>query len=232
LREIHVINQAASVKADDFTQALAAVQLQLDQDFAPVWGLTVKLVEAPPVLPTDRTPPTAETIYVLGTTNQADALGYHLFDGRWPVGYVFADTAKSAGLDWCEVLSHEAIEQAVNPFAEDFMGTTDRNGVPIGVAKEPADPVESATYRKGGRTVTDFVFPEWFRRGPGATFDYLGKLHAPLSLLPGGYIPVTRDLRTFTQVFGAKVPLAKRCPDHYSRMGRILQRNRPHAAAL
>lgn len=238
MRTISVVNQASSVSGDDFGAALAAVQAQVTEDFAPAWGVAARFEElhAPPG---DPHAVTRETIFVLDDADQAGALGYHeLGAAGVPVGFVFARTARAAGEDWSVTLSHEALEQLVDPWGDYLVDVADAAGNPVGVALEVCDACEGESYPKAGvgpdgkpgpaRPVSDFVYPAYFRRGPtSGPLDFLGRVKAPLTILPGGYLPVTQDLRSWQQVLGARVH-ARRLDPHprLSRAGRRLARKR------
>lgn len=237
MRTITIVNQAATVNGADLDAAVAAVQAQIDQDFAPVWGTAAKLLTAT-ALPTDPHDPGGEAVFVLDDTDQAGALGYHLLTPQgWPRGYVFARTARVLGEDWSLTLSHEVLEQLVDPWASYTARTTDAAGSPVDVMLEVADPCEAASYARSGagqppRPVSDFVYPGWFRRGPvTGPLDRLGLVQRPLQLLPGGYIAASRDLSTWQQVFGERVAAHRRLPHPLSRVGRRLLAA-PAAASL
>ncbi len=56
---------------------------------------------------------------------------------------------------------------------------------------EVCDPVEAPTYPVNGVSVSNFVTPAWFdplSDHATAQYDKLGELHAPFSILKGGYV--------------------------------------------
>jgi hypothetical protein len=56
---------------------------------------------------------------------------------------------------------------------------------------EVCDPVEAPTYTVNGVSVSNFVTPAWFdplSDHTTAQYDKLGQLHAPFSILKGGYV--------------------------------------------
>src|SRR5690349_5639541 len=104
-RQIAVINKSTVVSPTDFAAAVAAVQIQVSRDFAPIWGLDAKLVAQTHDVTTER-------IYILDDSDQANALGYHETDKHdVPVGYVFAKTSLDNGEHWQATFSHETLEQ-------------------------------------------------------------------------------------------------------------------------
>lgn len=130
-------------------------------------------------------------LLVVDNTDQANALGYHTTTpAGLPVAYIFAETAKSAGLSWTVTASHEFIEMIVDPEAQ--------LGIDLGrgtwLAWEACDPCEADRYGYliGSVLVSDFVTPAWFDRRGVAPYDWTNNVHKPLALLPGGYIAVQR----------------------------------------
>lgn len=229
MRTITIVNQSTVVNAADFRACVAALQKQLDQHVAPAWsGATAQLVavQGDPSAPQQ---PAGETIFILDDSDQQGALGYHeLTPGDVPVGYCFAKTCLDNQTNWQSCLSHELIEQLLDPLVDSCIvvsafplsvhGYT-RN-VPAVVVFEACDPVENDEYPIDGVPVSNFVLPSWFQSldtpGLQGPYDYLQKLTSPLSMTPGGYIAYTRNLRSWQQVTDRQGPQ----PDKYVRHGR------------
>ena len=73
---------------------------------------------------------------------------------------------------------------------------------------EVCDPVEAPTYEVNGVSVSNFVTPAWFdplSEHATAQYDKLGKLHAPFSILKGGYV-VYESAGAEHQQFGDEFP--------------------------
>lgn len=208
MRNINLVNQSTLVSDADFLAAVVALRLQVSQHFSPAWGGLDATLS--PVLLADKSSPAApasESIYLLDNTDQAGALGYHeLATGDIPVGFVFVQTAEDNGDTWSSVLSHELLEQLVDPYIDSCAQVTYQDQPAI-IPLEVADPVEADSYQIGGVFVSNFVLPKWFQTDDGATtgpYDYLGNLSAPLSLSPGGYLSYSTDLQNWQQQFGDK----------------------------
>ena len=138
-------------------------------------------------------------------------LGFHTEDqgGRlW--GVVAAkpeldNGAKVTTGDWSvsSVLSHEVLEMFVDPncnlWANDGQGSA--------YSFEVCDPVEAPSYTVKGVSMSNFVTPSWFDPLAAATaqFDKLGQLHAPFSILKGGYV-VYESAGKEQQKFGDEFP--------------------------
>ena len=227
MRTITIVNQSTVVSAADFQAAVAALQKQLDEHVAPAWGgLTAQLVavQGQPGAPQA---PSGETIYVLDNSDQQGALGYHeLTNLDSPVGYAFAKTCLDDNTTWQSCLSHELIEQLIDPFVDaavivDAFPLTVRGqvrNVPAAVSYEACDPVENDSYDIDGVPVSNFVLPAWFQSvdtpGVHGPYDYLGKLTSPLSMTSGGYIAYTRNMRQWQQVVADRKSPAEKYARH------------------
>lgn len=195
MRVISFVNQSTVVVDAAFRQCVAALQVQLARDFAPLWGITAALAIS-------RGKPVGEAIYILDDSTQADALGWHTEDNQGnPVGFVFARTAQQDGTSWTETASHELLEQLADPWACNAAVAT-WQGRPAAIAWENCDPVENDGYSVGGALLSNFVLPAWFTGG-GNRWDFLGRLKAPLTMTKGGYVAFCRDLKNWQDSFGA-----------------------------
>ena len=223
MRQITIVNQSSVVSAADFAAAIAALQIQLSRDFAPAWDIEAQIVGA-------TTPPATEQILILDNTDQADALGYHtITPSDQPVGYVFAKTTIDAGDHWQATLSHELLEELVDPLVNSLAGPLTWAKKIACVALEVADPVENSEYDINGIPVSDFVTPLWFQPNPapaGTRYDQMGLLTAPLTMTPGGYVAyLAAGMKTWSQTF------AKKCPKHQRSIERYSRRHRRGMAA-
>jgi hypothetical protein len=194
----------------DVQLAVRAVAWQLRYQASPAWGKNpIGVVYSPTEA---SAPPGSWVIGVFDDSDQAGALGWHdIARGDIIYGRVFVrpvlthgGNALTAPLSVASVLSHEVLETFVDPFCNDY---SDVDGV-HSIAKEVGDPVESDSYAvpvSGIQVqVSNFVLPRWF--DPAATvgpFDFLGKLTAPFSMTPGGYLIVMKD-GAVSQQFGEK----------------------------
>ena len=207
---IAIVNASTVISDAQLIAAVAALQIQIDRDFAPVWKLDANLV----AVPAHGTIPAGSwVLYVLDTSDQAGALGYHDITAEGnPVGKVFAKDDIKYSLSWTVTLSHELMEMLADPWIQNcvFAQTTNTTGVLY--ALEVADACEADTlgYRINGVLVSDFVYPAWFEgfRKPHSTrFDHSGALTAPLQLAKGGYIgvfPVNPKTTGWTQEIDAE----------------------------
>jgi hypothetical protein len=110
-------------------------------------------------------------------------------------------------------LSHEVLETLIDPGADDWWDRS--NGTAI--AAEVCDPVEGDTYDEpvtlGAETrsvpVSNYVLPMWPGGGnvPGAParFDRMGRLSAPWTMTPGGYMVIEDANGNDSDVFARRV---------------------------
>lgn len=211
MRQILVVNKSTVVPDADFKAALAAVQKQIDRDFAPLWGLAAQLV------PAQADDPAKESLLVLDDADQAGALGYHEEINDVPKGFVFARTSQQYNDAWQATLSHEVLEQLADPLINLVAVGVPYNRRPVVWAYESCDPVENDEYAIDGVPVSNFVLPSWFSPEKAAKYDFLSKLKAPGTLSPGGYASMMRSLGHWTQIFGDEPRHHQFAPDRYSR---------------
>jgi hypothetical protein len=208
---IAVLNQSKLITDDQAAEMTQAIATQVRMDAAPLWDRSPAAV----IFYTDpkAIPATAHGIAIVDTIQDQPqgVLGFHTEDkGGKLWGVVAAKPELDNGGqpttgDWSvsSVLSHEVLEMYIDPninlWANDHQGKA--------YAFEVCDPVEAPTYDIDGVSVSNFVIPAWFdwQAGPTAQFDQLGLLHAPFSLLKGGYV-VFESAGQAQKKFGAEFP--------------------------
>jgi hypothetical protein len=197
MRSIRFVNESTLVPNNLLTSVLGALQLQVNRDFNPAWGIDAFLQVAPGIIRSQ------ESIVLLDDSDQADALGYHeiVADTDVPIGFVFVRTCQEAGVSWSSCASHELLEQLADPWCFGLVDVA-WGGKPAAVALEVCDPVEADAYWVGGVEVSNFVLPTWFQSGAAgmAGYDYLRKVRTPLAVSAGGYLSLTQDLALWQQI--------------------------------
>jgi len=162
---------------------VAAQQIQITRDFAPLWGINATCVAVPTgaVIPAG-----AYQIWFKDHTDQDDALGYHTLDGN-PIAYVFTADDLADGVSWSVTSSHETLEMLADPMVNQV-----RDIAGVEYAVEVGDAVEDDefSYLINGHLMTDFVLPSWFDPAGKAPFSFRNSVSAPLTLAAGGYIGV------------------------------------------
>jgi hypothetical protein len=185
-------NQSTVLSDAEVKAAVPALQKQVTNDFAPVWGVEADVS----FVPKDKTPPAgAWVIGVFDDTDQADDLGYHdLTSEGLPLGKVFAKTDLQYKSAWTVTASHELLEMLVDPDISLYAFL--QTGMEIlFYAYEVCDACEADEYgyKIDGVLVSDFVYPAWFegfREKNSTQFDREKKVTSPFQLLAGGYISV------------------------------------------
>jgi len=185
---IVVKNRATVVSDDQVRGVLIALQIQLDRDFCPAWGLGGFHLE---LRSTDAPIRPGEWQFVfLDYTSDASALGYHdqTVNGD-PIAYVGVRETMDDGGEWSVTASHELCEMALNPRLDDSEADNAGNRI---YTKEACDAVEadSLGYTIGTVPVSDFVLPNWFMpeietKEPRS---FVGHVSRAYELAPGGYI--------------------------------------------
>ncbi len=192
MRTITFVNQSTVVTKADAQAAVAALQTQVTRDFLPAWGITATLALGDANAH-------GEKIFILDTSDQAGALGYHKVDKFLsPVGFVFAKTTQDDGETWQSCASHELLEQLADPWVFSTVLALWRGNITL-LALEVCDPVESDVYKIDGVEMSNFVLPNWFEKQGQSPVDFLRKLRAPLTLTSGGYQSWTRNLLNWQQ---------------------------------
>jgi hypothetical protein len=197
---ISVINESTVCADDQVAAWVKAVQDQVTQDFAPLWGTTAQLV----FVPKSGTPdPKASWIAVLDDADAAGVLGYHdLTDAGLPLGKVFARTTLQYNDQVSVVLSHETLELLADPSINRIAKIRGRNW-----AVEVADATEDDAYgyERDGVLLSDFVSPRYFGLATTGPFDFRRLLRAPCPhMLPGGYLSFETPDGQWQQIFGAE----------------------------
>lgn len=184
---IQILNQNTIVSHGRVQAVTAGLQIQIDRDFAPAYGITAKLTatkEDNGDIP----------IYLVDEVPDAPpgALAWHTVDdknrpfGILPIKLIMAEEGIIG-----PTLSHELTELLADP---DIVKTaiTMFRGERHEIAYEVADPVEADTYtittKHGDIRVSNFVLPSWFNSTAQGPYDYMELLKAPLTLTAGGYM--------------------------------------------
>ncbi len=186
----------------DVERGVAALQQQVREDFGPVWGVEVELTVVPKRCVRERHPGHWGLILLddekKGDDYEDPVLGYHdLTRDGLPLARVFVNRVPQ-GQDWTHVASHELLEMLADPDTNATVYDHPDALTALFYAREVCDPVGAYEngYPRGGRHVSDFVFPTWFERGASARsseavrFDECRRTRAPFEILPGGYIGV------------------------------------------
>jgi hypothetical protein len=171
--------------ADNGVQAaIRAVNRQIQEDFAPIWGAVWDLrLHGSSFDPNDIDSLVEEFIqgeavlYLFDQGHLPGAAGYHAINGReMPYGFVFITDPN----DWTVTLSHEALELIIDPTVNVMVpGPDPRPGGQNNTvlhAYEVCDAVERTSYLIDEIRVSNFITQQWFfpDDAPGTRNDFLG----------------------------------------------------------
>ncbi len=171
--------------ADNEVQAaIRAVNRQIQEDFAPIWGAVWDLrLHGSSFDPNDINSLVEEFIqgeavlYLVDEPHLPGAAGYHAINGReMPYGFVFITDPN----DWTVTLSHEALELIIDPTVNVLVpGPDPRPGGQNNTvlhAYEVCDAVERTSYLIDDIRVSNFITQQWFfpDDAPGTRNDFLG----------------------------------------------------------
>jgi hypothetical protein len=199
--QIALVN-ASSLADEDVANGLAALQRQVSDDFAPVWGVDAELhlVTRERAFSGAKFPDRWALVledHELVTAQLGNTVrGYHdRTSAGLPMARVMVDQL-AAGQDWTQVASHELLEMLADPDCNAAVFRHPDANTVVFYAREVSDPTAAYEdgYEKCGRIVSNFVFPAWFEASSpsrGATrFDERGLIDAPFTVRPHGYIGV------------------------------------------
>lgn len=227
--QIAILNHSTVLTDTQVQAVVPALQTQVTDHFAPVWGIHADLT----FVPHGQSPaPGTWWLVILDHSDHQGALGYHFNDlttQGLPMGKVFAGTDIQSGSSWTVTLSHELLEMLGDPDINLCAANPQPNGLRF-FAYEVADACESDQYGYyiNGVLVTDFVYPAWFEsfRQPNSTqFDHHNLIHQPFWLLPGGFISIY-DVHSgsgWTQLQAETAPITR---DMRARVGSRRERRR------
>lgn len=200
--QIALVN-ASSLADEDVAEGMVALQRQVSEDFAPVWGVDAELhlvtseaaFSKKAKFP-DRWGLVLEDHELVTTRLGNHVRGYHdRTSYGLPAARVMVDQL-DPGQDWTLVASHELLEMLADPDCNASVFRHPDATTLLFYAREVCDPCAAYDdgYEKCGRTVSDFVFPSWFQSTApvrGATrFDERGLIDEPFKVRPHGYIGV------------------------------------------
>lgn len=179
---ISVINLTRCLSDRQVQTAVRAVNRQIAEDFALVWGATRHLRQHS----TDFDPededslddepvPGEGVVYLVEEATLSGALAHHDLNSRaMPVGFVFVLDPH----DWTVSLSHEVLELIMDPTVNMLVpGPDPRDPRSTALhAYEVCDAVERTSYEIDGVRVSNFVTPRYFtpNAGPTTRNDFLG----------------------------------------------------------
>jgi hypothetical protein len=188
---VGLIDKTGSVNASELTAAAAALNLQVNRDFGPIWhvGATVAAI-----MDSQHAPPGVWPIFIVNNLPPTEG-GIHLTKHRQP--YALVETGPS----WTLSASHECLEMLADPSGSRLYASSAiqvKNGeISDAPGKfeyliEVCDPSENDpfSYLIDGVVVSDFYTPHFFdpKVSAGVRYSFTGALTRPRQVLKGGYL--------------------------------------------
>lgn len=183
---IVLVDQSDSGNRDDLKKMAAALETQVQRDFAPRYN-TSCTVEALAI-----GAPIPDSAWAIGFFKDADqpgALGYHdTTPAGLPLAKVFPYLDRQDNSPLSVTVSHELLEMLADPLlAKAVQSVIDGKFW----ALEVCDAVEEDMYEIDGVQVSNFVTPQYFEPPhdlAGVVLDQMGLVKEPYEVRPGGYM--------------------------------------------
>lgn len=181
--QIQILNQSTLISNEKLDPIVSALQIQVTRDFAKYYGISATLTRT-------NSDNGQIPIYIVDEVADAPkgAVAWHtVTDKGLPYGIIPMKIVLDDGEDVGPTISHELLELLADPNCNTTKSAKYK-GHQAYLAYEDCDPVENDSYAINGINVSNFVFPSWFVVGAKGPFDFMGKLLAPLTMTPGGYL--------------------------------------------
>ena len=161
---------------------VAALQVQVDRDFGPIWGVSAQVIGVAHGAPSPTDAWTVTITRHAGTSLQA---GFHSDQAGLPYATIEYDTGWSLGA------SHELLEMLADPLGEHVLpGPAPTDQAEVHFLVEVCDPCQESThaYEVDGVSVSDFLTPAYYVPGSTPPCSFAGSVKSPFEVLPGGYV--------------------------------------------
>jgi len=183
VKNLALVSTVKQLPGADLERTVAALQIQLERDFEPIWNIQAKLRLFPNV---HKIPKGWWPILIVKEI-EAGYSSYHTVSNGIPNARIsYAD-------QWQLGVSHDMLEMLADPWC---------NRVVEGKAIKPGergkvrylvqicDPCSSPdyAYQIDGVTVSDFCTPDFFSDRPAEKYSFTGAAKKPLEILKGGYL--------------------------------------------
>ena len=192
-KRIGLASRSRTVSLADLTRVTAAINLQVQRDFQPIWNINASIVALPDP---ESIEPGVWPVFIVDDVGFGGALGLHLTDNQQPYALV------QAGRTWSLTASHECLEMLVDPSGNWLIPSSgitisqgdikDLEGSKFEYLVEVADPSEAPdnAYMIDDVLVSDFYTPHFFDHAlsAGVRYSFSGKIRRPREILQGGYI--------------------------------------------
>ena len=182
-RNLALVPEGVTVPFDELTIVAAALQKQVQRDFAPIWEVsaTVSPFAKLEDVPSDYWP-------VILVPEISGAAGYHDDENGQPLAFV------DHGDGWSLTAAHEVLEMLADPFGNRLIaGRSPKPGQGrVNFLVEVCDPSEGIdyAYTVNGVLVSDFYTPQYFDPtfSTAVRYSFTGAPLRPRRVLKDGYL--------------------------------------------
>jgi len=208
--KVAIVNSSTTTSDSDLQPIVAALQTQVNEHLAPIWGTGADLS----FFAKDKNVPADNwKLEIIDNPDQPGMLSYHSYtDSGLPFAKISAVAIKSSGLSLSQSMSHELLNMLVDPRGNSmiFVDSSDGTKAKLYIV-EVADACEAEEdgYRINQILVSNFVYPTWFepsiKSEENVQLDHLKRLKKPLELCPNGHAYVYEISNgKWTPIFGKK----------------------------
>jgi hypothetical protein len=220
---VTVMNLSSTIDDATLAKTLDAIQVQINRDFKPEWGVganlngqRINLVSGP--VQVDQA--TDAIVYLADSTQDprtgvAGLAGYHAENqGDVPYGFVYLDVCSTWKESWSCTLSHEILELIVDPTAAMTVAGPDcrvssPNPPMVNYHLEVCDATNGDSYLINGVVVSNFVTKKYFGLlGASSETNQQQLTLVPFGARPGGYVQFD-DGTGVNEVDGSRVDPAR-----------------------
>lgn len=195
---LRVLLGSAKLTFEDVGGFATALHGYINNVVSQDWGVNMAVYASRILTPR----PGEMRLYLHDRPDTPSAPAQHIWgtDGD-PEGTVYVGLCTDWGLPWTRAASHEAIEMVLDPWVNRYIWAAGHAW-----AHEVCDPVSEHDVPVETYAMSNYVLPAYYREGGKGPYDHLGKLTAPLSFSPKGYLQRIENgiLRT---VYGVSSPL-------------------------
>lgn len=177
-----LLSASPKVGLRDLAPVAAAVMRQINEHFAPFWGLTGTVT---PFASQDTVPLAYWRVTVVPGPLPNGMIGVHRAENNQPYAYV------SDHGQWSAAVSHEVLEMLVDPTLSKFKAATlPGSSRRVNFLVEVCDPCQAVAYPVDGVAVSDFVTPSYFEPGSGGgtQYSYQRAIDRPYGVAANGYL--------------------------------------------
>jgi hypothetical protein len=191
-QQVCIDSSQTQIPAGDVQKVATAIQIQIDRDFSPHWGIYADIVaKCDPASPAWR-------VY-LDPGDNPRFYGYH--DEKDGVPYAMVYTGDPS-VPWSSIVSHEVLEMLVDPGLDGKIKVIQRPDGRYVVLEIGDAAANSGGYTINDVVVSDFLTPDWFKTTGTGPYDMQWLIDQPFTDLSGRtyVLSASDDMKDFNVV--------------------------------